>query len=103
MATLIQTRALRALSVSQKYFRVAANLSYRSFATAAPSSNLRKTPLHELHVNHRAKMVPYAGWSMPAQYEKEGMKDSHLWVRSKAGLFDVSNAHQHPLKHAKIS
>lgn len=35
-------------------------------------------------------MVPFAGWSMPVQYT-EGISESHLHVRSVAGLFDVSH------------
>lgn len=38
-------------------------------------------------------MVPFAGYSMPVQY-KEGIKDSHLFVRESAGLFDVSHMGQ---------
>ena len=38
-------------------------------------------------------MVPFAGYSMPVQYS-DGIRDSHLWVRKSAGLFDVSHMGQ---------
>lgn len=50
---------------------------------------LRKTPLHSLHVQLGARMVPYAGWEMPIQYA--GVKAEHLAVRQSAGVFDVSH------------
>ncbi|MBU1197272.1 glycine cleavage system aminomethyltransferase GcvT [Candidatus Micrarchaeota archaeon] len=42
-----------------------------------------------MHVQHRGRMVPFAGWEMPVQYE--GIKAEHLAVRRSAGLFDVSH------------
>ncbi|MCP5025499.1 MAG: glycine cleavage system aminomethyltransferase GcvT [Actinomycetia bacterium] len=51
---------------------------------------LRSTPLHALHEELGARMVPFAGWSMPVQYP-EGVMAEHLWTRSGAGLFDVSH------------
>lgn len=51
--------------------------------------NLKVTALHGLHVSHGAKMVPFAGYDMPVQFE--GVKAEHLWTREKAGLFDVSH------------
>lgn len=56
-------------------------------------SDLRTTPLHDLHVELGAKMVPFAGYSMPVQYPLGVMKE-HLHTRSKAGLFDVSHMGQ---------
>ncbi|MBN2384545.1 glycine cleavage system aminomethyltransferase GcvT [bacterium] len=52
-------------------------------------TGLKKTPLHSLHVQLGAKMVPFAGWHMPVQYE--GIIQEHKAVRSAAGLFDVSH------------
>lgn len=49
----------------------------------------RKTPLFGLHEKLGAKMVPFAGYSMPIQYE--GVKAEHLWTREHCGLFDVSH------------
>ncbi|WP_028466826.1 glycine cleavage system aminomethyltransferase GcvT [Nisaea denitrificans] len=54
---------------------------------------LLKTPLHGLHVELGAKMVPFAGYDMPVQYPA-GVKAEHLHTRAKAGLFDVSHMGQ---------
>lgn len=56
-------------------------------ATEAPV--LRRTPLYEQHVALGAKMVPFAGYEMPIQYE--GIVAEHRAVRSAAGLFDLSH------------
>ncbi|HWK26676.1 MAG TPA: glycine cleavage system aminomethyltransferase GcvT [Solirubrobacter sp.] len=50
---------------------------------------LLRTPLHDRHVAAGAKLVPFAGWEMPVQYE--GIKAEHLAVRGHAGIFDVSH------------
>jgi aminomethyltransferase len=50
---------------------------------------LKRTPLYECHVEAGARIVPFAGWEMPVQYE--GVKQEHLAVRRRAGLFDVSH------------
>jgi aminomethyltransferase len=55
----------------------------------ATTSDLKKTPLHDAHVRAGARMVPFAGWEMPVQYE--GVRQEHVAVRTKAGLFDVSH------------
>ena len=54
---------------------------------------LFKTPLHELHVELGARMVPFAGYSMPVQYPS-GLMAEHLHTRTAAGLFDVSHMGQ---------
>jgi aminomethyltransferase len=54
---------------------------------------LLQTPLHAAHVALGAKMVPFAGYSMPVQYPM-GVLQEHLWTREKAGLFDVSHMGQ---------
>lgn len=59
----------------------------------------RKTPLYDAHVALGAKMVPFAGYDMPIQY-KEGIIAEHEWVRSHAGIFDVSHMGQAILKGA---
>jgi aminomethyltransferase len=56
------------------------------------SATLRRTPLFERHVAAGARMVPFAGWEMPVQYE--GVIPEHLAVRSDAGAFDVSHMGQ---------
>ncbi|MEJ7840800.1 MAG: glycine cleavage system aminomethyltransferase GcvT [Rubrobacter sp.] len=50
---------------------------------------LRRTPLYEEHEKAGARLVPFAGWEMPVQYE--GVKAEHEAVRNHAGLFDVSH------------
>jgi aminomethyltransferase len=52
-------------------------------------STLKQTPLHPAHVALGAKMVPFAGYSMPVQYS--GIRQEHEAVRKAAGLFDVSH------------
>ncbi|WP_111733514.1 glycine cleavage system aminomethyltransferase GcvT [Roseovarius amoyensis] len=61
-------------------------------------SDLRKTPLHALHLELGAKMVPFAGYEMPVQYPLGVMKE-HLHTRAAAGLFDVSHMGQVILRH----
>ncbi|MFW6205635.1 MAG: glycine cleavage system aminomethyltransferase GcvT [Gemmatimonadota bacterium] len=51
---------------------------------------LKQTPLHDEHVALNARMVPFAGYSMPVQYPA-GIVKEHQAVRSHAGLFDVSH------------
>jgi aminomethyltransferase len=51
-----------------------------------------KTPLHVLHEKRDAKIVPFAGYAMPLQYE--GIMAEHLHTRTKASLFDVSHMGQ---------
>lgn len=51
--------------------------------------NLKHTPLKARHEDLGAKMVPFAGWLMPVQYQ--GLREEHLKVRSDVGLFDVSH------------
>ncbi len=55
-----------------------------------PEKDLKKTPLHALHLELGAKMVPFAGYEMPVQY-KLGVLGEHNHTRAKAGLFDVSH------------
>ncbi|MCB9593481.1 MAG: glycine cleavage system aminomethyltransferase GcvT [Sandaracinaceae bacterium] len=50
---------------------------------------MARTPLHDEHVALGARMVPFAGWSMPVQYA--GVVKEHQAVREAAGLFDVSH------------
>lgn len=58
---------------------------------------LNKTPLHELHLEHGARMVPFAGYEMPVQYPS-GIVQEHRHTRSAAGLFDVSHMGQVTLR-----
>ncbi len=50
---------------------------------------MKSTPLREQHVLQGGKLVPFAGWEMPVQYE--GVREEHLAVRTHAGMFDVSH------------
>jgi aminomethyltransferase len=53
---------------------------------------LLRTPLHGRHVDAGARMVPFAGWEMPVQYE--GVIQEHRAVRTDTGVFDVSHMGQ---------
>ena len=53
------------------------------------AGTLKRTPLYEAHVEAGAKLVPFAGWEMPVEYD--GIKAEHLRVRSSCGVFDVSH------------
>ena len=55
--------------------------------------SLLTTPLHALHCELGAKMVPFAGYDMPVQYPS-GIIKEHLHTRAAAGLFDVSHMGQ---------
>ena len=52
-------------------------------------AGLRRTPLYEHHVELGGRMVPFAGWEMPVQYE--GVIPEHTAVREDCGAFDVSH------------
>src|SRR6478672_11141052 len=56
---------------------------------SAPAETLRRTPLYDRHEAAGARLVPFAGWEMPVQYE--GIRQEHVNVRTNAGLFDVSH------------
>jgi aminomethyltransferase len=60
-------------------------------SSAAPTA-LRRTSLFERHQAAGAKLVPFAGWEMPVQYQ--GIRQEHLAVRRDAGIFDVSHMGQ---------
>ena len=53
------------------------------------ANELRQTPVHAVHVRLGARMVPFAGYDMPVQYE--GILAEARAVRSTAGVFDVSH------------
>ena len=56
-------------------------------------TELLKTPLHALHLELGARMVPFAGYSMPVQYPA-GLMAEHKHTRNAAGLFDISHMGQ---------
>jgi aminomethyltransferase len=53
------------------------------------ADTLKHTPLFERHREAGAKLVPFAGWEMPVQYE--GVRPEHVAVRTACGVFDVSH------------
>jgi aminomethyltransferase len=67
--------------------------------------NLFETPLARLHREAGARMVPFAGYTMPVQYPT-GIIAEHGWTREHAGLFDVSHMGQARLvgpDHASVA
>ncbi len=48
-----------------------------------------QTPLYQVHVDSGARMVEFAGWSMPVMYKS--ILEEHTWTRQNIGLFDVSH------------
>ena len=60
---------------------------------SADTSALLNTPLNALHLELGARMVPFAGYSMPVQYPM-GLMAEHIHTRAEAGLFDVSHMGQ---------
>ena len=59
---------------------------------------IKKTALYELHKNHNAKFVEFAGYSMPIQYS-DGIVKEHNITRNKSGIFDVSHMGQLFIKY----
>ncbi len=65
-------------------------------------NNALKTPFFEVHKELGGKMVDFAGYSMPVQYDKFGVMQEHLHCRSEAGLFDVSHMGQVFMTHESV-
>lgn len=61
------------------------------------SNEPKHTPLYDLHTSLGAKMVPFASYAMPLEYPDQSHRESHLWTRSHASVFDVSHMVQHKL------
>src|SRR5689334_2197588 len=53
------------------------------------TAELLRTPLHDWHVAHGARMVDFAGWSMPVQYQS--IVEEHNATRNTVGVFDISH------------
>ncbi len=53
------------------------------------SGTLHRTPFHEYHVRHGARMVEFVGWEMPIRYRS--ILEEHRQVRTSGGMFDVSH------------
>jgi aminomethyltransferase len=68
----------------------------------ADNSDLLTTPLHDLHLELGARMVPFANYSMPVQYPS-GVLAEHLHTRQAAGLFDVSHMGQLRVQGARAA
>ncbi|MHA6160507.1 glycine cleavage system aminomethyltransferase GcvT [Pseudomonas sichuanensis] len=66
------------------------------------TQELQHTPLHALHLQLGARMVPFAGYAMPVQYPLGVLKE-HLHTREQAGLFDVSHMGQIRLRGAQAA
>jgi aminomethyltransferase len=62
-------------------------------SASSTEEQLQRTPLHALHLELGARMVPFAGYSMPVQYPA-GLMAEHRHTRESAGLFDVSHMGQ---------
>jgi aminomethyltransferase len=60
-----------------------------SIVAQVEAGTLKRTPLYEAHVAAGAKLVDFAGWEMPVEYE--GIRAEHLNVRTNCGVFDVSH------------
>lgn len=71
--------------------RESAARKHRNLSSASQTHPLRRTALYDLHVAHKAKMVPFGGYSMPVQYGDQTVSESHNWTREKASLFDVGH------------
>lgn len=61
--------------------------------TSDGSTAPKRTAFYDLHLEAKARMVPFAGYEMPVQYPRGIMKE-HLHARDQAGLFDVSHMGQ---------
>src|SRR5712691_9890621 len=68
---------------------MASQRSGASLASALMAQTLHRTPLYDKHVALGARMVPFAGWEMPVQYD--GVIPEHKAVRTDCGVFDVSH------------
>ncbi|KZP19716.1 glycine cleavage system T protein [Athelia psychrophila] len=93
-------RTLTRTRLAQPVCRVA-RLSLRGLATS--TGELKKTGLYDFHVANGAKMVPFAGYSMPLSYGDVGQVASHTHVRTSAGLFDVGHMVQSNFRGATVT
>merc|ERR1719171_1170310 len=77
--------------------RQSVQATFRHFGSASNMAEpLVKTALYDLHLSLGGKMVPFAGYELPVQYEGMGVLKEHLHCREKgkASLFDVSHMGQ---------
>lgn len=66
-----------------------AQLSDEPVLRESESNENRRTPLFDLHTELGGRIVDFAGWDLPIQYE--GVVAEHTWCRTSAALFDVSH------------
>ena len=86
------TSLLRRLTATQQHHQPSQPPTQTRHASSSSSTAaLNKTPLHDLHLAHGAKMVPFGGFHMPVQYASQGVVPSHLFTRAHASLFDVGH------------
>uniref|UniRef100_A0A0M3I5J0 Aminomethyltransferase n=1 Tax=Ascaris lumbricoides TaxID=6252 RepID=A0A0M3I5J0_ASCLU len=70
------------------FMRLAVAICQRRYASSA---NTKRTCLYDLHTQHWAKMVPFAGYEMPVQYGDHTIADSTVHTRKHVSVFDVSH------------
>ena len=63
----------------------------RGLSSTAAVAASNRTCLYSFHVDNGAKMVDFAGYSMPVEYADQAIIPSHLHTRQKASIFDVSH------------
>lgn len=91
-AAIVRPTVRRSLKANALVTDVASRAANQAVRYASSSSEpLSKTQLYDLHLEHGAKMVPFAGFDMPLQYADLSHVESHMWTREKASLFDVSH------------
>lgn len=91
-AAIVRPAVARSLKANAPVVTVASRAATQAVRYASSSSEpLSKTQLYDLHLEHGAKMVPFAGFDMPLQYADLSHVESHMWTREKASLFDVSH------------
>ncbi|KAL2803827.1 aminomethyltransferase, mitochondrial isoform 2 precursor [Daubentonia madagascariensis] len=76
--------------VARLGFRLQALPSVLGRQLSCTQDVLCRTPLYDFHLAHSGKMVEFAGWSLPVQYQDSHI-DSHLHTRQHCSLFDVSH------------
>lgn len=84
----------------EKAQRVAQRAATRDTVADASNLPLKKSLLHDLHVAHGARLMPFAGYSLPLQYADASIIGSHIFTRQHASLFDVSHMVPHAFRGA---
>lgn len=67
------------------------SLNNYSQAAAADNLSIEKTSLYDFHIEHNGRMVNFAGYLLPVQYNNLSISNSHLHTRKEASIFDVSH------------